>query len=202
VWAHDGAVTRVLTASRDEQTRWGADEARWSKWMTRAQAGDAEAYRDLMSELGRAIEAYLRARFGDISILEDCVQECLLAVHRARATYDPRRPFRPWLFTLVRHKTIDQLRRRQTRDRVVADSERVAVEPTPSHDPAAGFEGARLLARLDPKYREALSLTKLAGYSLPEAAREAGVSTTAMKTRVHRALRSVRELLDQEGASW
>lgn len=202
MWAHGGAVERGLSGSPDAEARRRADEARWAGWMARAQAGDAEAYRALMAELGAAIEAYLRARFGDPVFLEDCVQECLLAVHRARGTWDPRRAFRPWLFTLVRHKTIDVLRRRRTRARVVADSERVEREAIAGTDPGAGLEGARLLARLEPKYREALSLTKLAGYTLPEAAREAGVSTAAMKTRVHRAIRSVRKLLDQEGAAW
>jgi RNA polymerase sigma-70 factor (ECF subfamily) len=169
--------------------------------MDLANAGDGDAYRDLMLDLGGVVEAYLRARFGELPFLEDCVQECLLAVHRARGSYDPSRAFRPWLFTIVRHKTIDLLRRGQTRERVVADSDRLAREPAAMHDPAAGMEGARILARLEPKYREALSLTKLAGYTLPEAAEHAGVSTTAMKTRVHRALRSVRKLLEREDVS-
>ncbi|MGH8595084.1 MAG: sigma factor, partial [Gammaproteobacteria bacterium] len=90
------------------------DERRWSDWMARAQRGDLGDYELLLREIGAAIEIYIRVRFGTIDMLEDCVQECLLAVHAARHTYDPRRLFRPWFFTIVRHKTIDQLRQRRT----------------------------------------------------------------------------------------
>lgn len=168
--------------------------------MARANEGDAKAYQSLMTEIATCVEAYLCARFGAIEILEDCVQECLLTVHRARHTYDPTRAFRPWLFTLVRHRTIDLLRRSDVRTRTSADPERAGEAADWSvGDPGAGLEGARLLARLDPAQAEALSLTKFAGYSIAEAATRTGVSPSAMKTRVHRGLRAVRKLLEEEG---
>jgi len=161
--------------------------------------GDSEAYADLMHEIARAVEAYLHARFGPSDQLEDCVQEALLAVHRARHTWDPQRPFRPWLFTIVRHKTIDHFRRARARAGEQAAGEGLARLADPAGvDPGRGVDGARILARLSPEHRQALALTKLAGYSLAEAALATGVSQTAMKTRVHRALRSVRRLLAHE----
>ena len=97
--------------SPDSQpSSWGADEQRWAAWMALAHGGDHDAYRQLLGELANAIETYIRVRFGAIDSLEDCVQECLLVIHKARHTYDPVRPFRPWLFTLVRHRTIPRLR--------------------------------------------------------------------------------------------
>jgi RNA polymerase sigma-70 factor (ECF subfamily) len=190
----------LLPERSSEHLRYAEDERRWSQWMARANEGDAEAYQCLMTEIATCVEAYLRARFGAIEILEDCVQECLLTVHRARHTYDPTRAFRPWLFTLVRHRTIDLLRRRDVRTRASADPERAGETADWSvGDPGAGLEGARLLARLDPSQAEALSLTKFAGYSITEAATRAGVSPSAMKTRVHRGLRAVRKLLEEEG---
>ena len=85
--------------------------------MVRSRSGDSEAYRELLTEISDVIQAYLRVRFGDPGFVEECVQESLLAVHRARASYDSRRSFRAWLFAIVRHKSIDLLRRRGTRDR-------------------------------------------------------------------------------------
>ena len=55
-----------------------------------------------------------------------------------------------------------------------------------------------MLDRLTPDYRQALLMTKLHGYSMAEAASQAGVSETAMKTRVHRAIRHVRRELERE----
>lgn len=177
---------------------YGEVEARWAEWMCRANAGDDEAYRELLGELGDAMEAYIRSRFGPGDFVEDCVQECLLAIHRARASYDPRRRFRPWLFTIVRHKAIDMLRRRGTRSRFEAPESAGLDEPAPADGPEAAVAAAQVLSILEPSHRDALVLTKLQGLTLEEAARLQGVSATAMKSRVHRAVRQVRSLLGQE----
>ncbi len=77
--------------------------------MVNAQAGNESDYRQLLKELAIVIQKFLRSRFGDHHFIEDWVQEALIAVHQARHTYDPQRPFRPWLFAIVRHKAIDNL---------------------------------------------------------------------------------------------
>jgi RNA polymerase sigma-70 factor (ECF subfamily) len=174
------------------------EEERWSEWMVRANAGDAEVYAKLLGEIGGVMEQYLRRRFGEGDFIEDCVQECLLAIHRARASYDSARRFRPWMFTIVRHKAIDMLRRRGTRYRHMAE-ERGSEEPLDSKaDPVVTLDVAEALRALAPEYRDALLMTKLKGHSLDEAARRAGVSVTAMKSRVHRGIKQVRRLLAQE----
>jgi len=167
--------------------------------MALANAGDADAYRRLMTELSSATEAYLVVHFGRSEILEDCVQEVLLSVHRARSTYNPVRPFRPWFFTIVRNKMLDQLRRGRVRRRETADSDHLAdLADDTRVDPGDAIDGRSILSRLETKQREALLLTKFAGYSMEEAGAAAGVSRTAMKTRVHRALRSARKVLERE----
>jgi len=177
------------------------DEQRWSAWMARSLAGDREAYAKLMAELADVVESYLRARFGSVresDFLEDCVQEALLALHRVRHTWDAQRPFRPWMFAVVRHKVIDLLRRNEVRRSESASAEELAGrEP----DPSQRIDGARLLAALEPADREALVLTKLEGYSLEEAAARTGVSVSAMKSRVHRAVQRVQKRLREEDLS-
>jgi RNA polymerase sigma-70 factor (ECF subfamily) len=177
------------------------DEQRWSAWMACALAGDREAYAKLMAELADVVESYLRARFGAVrasDFLEDCVQEALLALHRVRHTWDPGRPFRPWMFAVVRHRVIDLLRRSELRRSELAP----AQEPAGSEpDPADRLDSARLLEALEPGDREALVLTKLEGYSLEEAAARVGVSPAAMKSRVHRAVQRVKKRLREEDPS-
>jgi RNA polymerase sigma-70 factor (ECF subfamily) len=175
------------------------DEQRWSAWMARAQAGDREAYANLMTELADVIDSYVRTRFGApraSDFVEDCVQEALLAVHRVRHTFDPHRPFRPWMFAVVRHKVIDLLRRSAVRRSEPAAEGEPAGRP---HDPSWRLDGARLLEALAPAEREALVLTKLEGCSLEEAAARAGVSVSAMKSRVHRAVQRAQRRLREEG---
>jgi RNA polymerase sigma-70 factor (ECF subfamily) len=178
------------------------DEARWAGWMGRALQGDRDAYASLMGELGSAIESYLFSRFGLLrgsDFLEDCVQESLLAIHQVRHTYDTRRPFRPWVFTIVRHKTLDLLRRQKVRN-ITAPLEVGDGTATTGMIPALAdqLDGTTLLACLEPAHREALVLTKLEGLSIQEAASRVGISESAMKSRIHRAIRAIRARLRKE----
>jgi RNA polymerase sigma-70 factor (ECF subfamily) len=166
--------------------------------MCRANAGDRDAYERLLAEIGGVMERYLRRRFGSSDLVEECVQECLLSIHRARASYDPSRSFRSWMFAILRHKAIDLLRRRGTRQRHETAAPRGEEVAAPAVDPGTALEAAEALAAIRPEYRDALILTKLQGHSLAEAARLAGVSVTAMKSRVHRGIRDVRSLLERE----
>lgn len=170
------------------------DEARWSKWLASAQAGDKEAYGALLGELAGVIRAYLLSRFGRLDNLDDCVQECLLALHQARHTYEPGRPFRPWLFAIVRNRTIDQLRRTS---REMAANEAAAAIDEVTYDglePADAIDTGTLLGRLSENLRETLILTKIMGYSTRECAARQGISENVVKVRVHRGLAKLRAL--------
>jgi len=183
------------------------DEVRWSTLMVSAQDGNDSDYRQLLSELGNAIAAYLRSRFGNIDILEDCVQESLMAIHKARDTYEPSRLFRPWLFAIVNHKTIDILRKRDQHRHVL--EQKMAQQKDLEHIEENSFysqekrfqqiqDCGQLLLSLPVIHREAILLTKLQGLSMKEAAKKLDISEGAMKVRVHRALDASRQLLDAE----
>src|SRR5580765_5528512 len=90
------------------QRHGGEDE--WAGLMARAQDGDAAAYRRLLA----AIAPYLRALAGRYhrapQDVEDSVQDILLTVHAIRHTYDPGRPFKPWLVAIGRRRIFDRLR--------------------------------------------------------------------------------------------
>lgn len=171
------------------------DEHRWSGLMVAALGGDSRLYEQLLRELASVIERYIKSRFGALSFTEDCVQECLLAIHTGRHTYDPRRPFRPWFFTIVRNKTVDLLRRSYAGEKVALAG---GVLPAESFAPEAELSAGELLARLKPSFRSALTLTKIQGYSLVEAAERSGISESAMKSRVSRAVRAAETLLNEE----
>ena len=68
-----------------------------------AQRGDADAYGELLNEIGPVLMRFLRARVRDAQEAEDLYQETLMAIHRARHGYDAARPFEPWLFAIARH---------------------------------------------------------------------------------------------------
>jgi len=81
--------------------------------MRAAQGGDGAAYaallRDLTPLLQQRIQRQLRVlKPHDV---EDLVQDVLLSLHVVRATYDPQRPFLPWLFGIVHNRIVDGARR-------------------------------------------------------------------------------------------
>ena len=173
------------------------DEQRWSQLMAAAHRGDSRRYEQLLRELADVIEGYIRSRFGALSFTEDCVQECLLAIHTGRHTYDPKRAFRPWLFTIVRNKTVDLLRRSYAGERAATAVLEETVADA-AQAPDEQLSAGDVLAQLQPNFRSALTLTKICGYSLAEAAERSGISESAMKSRVSRAVRAAELLLAQE----
>lgn len=180
--------------------RRAAEEVRWSRAMVAAQAGDSAAYRTLLGELDLVLRSYLPRLLGESSLLEDAVQEALIAVHKARHTYDPRRPFRPWFLAIARHKAIDQLRRGRNPALQGASQheEQEQVEPGAENRPGAALEVARMLSGLPGTFREAIVLTKLQGRTVEEAAAHEGVSATAMRSRVARGMRLLRRRFEEE----
>jgi RNA polymerase sigma-70 factor (ECF subfamily) len=175
-----------------------SDEQRWSALMVSAQEGNESDYRQLLGELSGVAQGFLRNRFGGHSLVDDCVQEALLAVHQARHTYDPNRLFRPWFFAIVRYAAIDTLRRQQRRERVAERyrrAQRLLGEPVGQS--ACGDEHIddTLLRALSRPYREVLVLTKVFGFSIAEAAERLDISESAIKVRVHRAKQKLRQLM-------
>ena len=156
-----------------------SDESRWALWMTQAQRGDEAAYVRLLTEIAEVIKAYLLTRFGRLEILDDCVQESLIAIHQARHTYDGLRPIRPWLFTIVRHKAVDMFRRQRSQRRSDEHSEIDGF----AHDPVLLQDANRLLGALSADHREAIVLTRFWGFSIRECAPRLGVSESRRSGR-------------------
>lgn len=181
-----------------DSASYGADEQRWSALMVSAQAGDEGDYRLLLAEVSRAVTRYLVARFGASEFVDDCVQDSLIAIHQARHTFDPRRPFRAWLFAIVRHKAIDTLRRQRTRQQALERYRAGAGTGSGADGPDGGPAAASLLRALPAAHREALTLTKILGLSTAEAAERLAISESALKVRVHRGVSRLRQLLDTE----
>src|SRR5450631_1961703 len=129
--------------------------------MCAAQAGDRAAYSRLLREVTPFVRALLRRHCSHRQDLEEMVQETLLTLHRVRQTYDPKRPFSPWLASIAARRGIDGLRRRSRVARHEISTEIDAYETFA--DPAANSdieavgvpeEVEQLLQRLPPRQRQ------------------------------------------------
>src|SRR5689334_1842602 len=142
---------------------------RRARWMREAQDGDAAAYRALLDDVGPDVARFLRAHLPAAQDVDDVYQETLLALHRARHTYEPERPVEPWLFAIANHVAARHMQRRRTR---MAREMLVDVLPEQSidHGGDARLDWAEAFHRLSPTQREALELVKLRGFSTERAA--------------------------------
>lgn len=155
-------------------------------WMAAAQAGDQHAYRQLLEAIQPLVARYVRRRVRADATVEDVCQDVLLTVHRVRHTYEPGRPFEPWLYAIARSRVIDHLRR----ERRISASE-VLMDALPEVG-AVGSETTAeaaldVLGRLPATQREAFVMLKIEGLSTEEAAKRAGITVSALKVRAHRA---------------
>jgi len=175
-----------------------SDEQRWSALMVSAQRGNESDYRQLLGELADVAGGFLRNRFGNHPLVEDCVQEALMAIHQARHTYHPDRPFRAWFFAIVRYSAIDTLRKQQRRERVEGEYQRAQKmlgQPVAQGAHSDERMDGSVLRALPRQHREVLVLTKVFGFSIAEAAKKLEISEGAVKVRVHRAVGKLRQLL-------
>src|SRR2546430_9212637 len=160
-----------------------ARSVQWAQLMERAQRGDREAYAALLTDVAPPLERFLRRRITDPHELEDVCKEPLVAVPHSRHTYDPSRPFGPWLFAIARHVAVDHFRRRvaQTSHEVLVG---VLPEPAAEADPTRPRLEA-VLDRLPAAQREAFEMLQLEGMSVAAAAARAGITTGALKGPAH-----------------
>lgn len=175
----------------------------WSALMAAAQSGDAAAYRTLLEQLAPFLRHLGRRRGLDPAASEDAAQDVLLTIHRVRHTYDPSRPFVPWVLAIAQRRIID-VYRRDGRIRAQETSEPELLETFPDPTPNLAVETAeqrewlrQALVSLPRKQREALELVKLRDMSVAEAAARSGQSPGAIKVNVHRAIKSLRAILGE-----
>ncbi|MEE8165495.1 MAG: sigma-70 family RNA polymerase sigma factor [Myxococcota bacterium] len=183
-------------------------EPELSEWMSAAQAGNADAYRKLLTAIQPRIQAIVRSRIPDGAAAADVVQNTLLSIHRGRATYRAERPFGPWMRAIVRNSIIDhfrELRRRGERETSLPVGEWAdeGAKDGGLQSPLAP-ELQDALAGLPATQREAVTLIQIEGLSVAEAALRAGVSPGALKVRAHRGYRAMREALtgSRTGGVW
>ena len=163
--------------------------------MALAQAGDQQAYRTVLVECQRWLTRYFARRIAP-SAIDDLVQDTLVSLHRKRASYDPARPFLPWLAAIARYRWVDRLRQTYRH----ATSELQDVHGTESHEDVVGAQIsiARLLDQIPAGQAEAIRLVKIDGLSISEACAKSGQSEPLIKVNIHRGLKRLTMLIESE----
>jgi RNA polymerase sigma-70 factor (ECF subfamily) len=172
--------------------QWENQDDAWA--VSRTLQGDAKAFSVIVRRYQGPIFRLMLRFSRDEHAAGEMAQDAFVRAFERLESYDPKRRFFTWLYTLSLNLARDHSRR----------SARTAFEhhglelagSDGGNDPLAILEGARLhdaLRDLPPKYKEALALRYIEGMSLAEVAATLGLSMSGVKMRVNRALRMLRE---------
>ena len=164
----------------------------------RALAGDRQALGSLVSSYAGSVRRLTRAILGNRDDADDAAQDALLAALVKLDQYDPDRPFGPWLLRIVTNAAIDRRRRRAVRNGAVLDEHLASPRPLPDAEAERRALGERLecaLRELPERYRVALVLFEVEGYSQAEIAHILGIPPGTVRSAVFHARRRLRRRL-------
>lgn len=172
-------------------------------WILQAQAGDHRAFAKLVDAYKGPVYNLTYRMLGNPADAEDAAQETFLRAYANLKSYDPSRKFSSWLLAIASNYCIDQLRRRRIQWVSVEDlppwESLRARTPDPEEAAVRRVDNERiaaLLERLPPDYRLVVVLRYWYDHSYEEIAEITNTTVSAVKSRLHRARRTLAALLD------
>jgi len=178
--------------------------------LTRARAGDAEAFCRITQPLQTRLLRQAAAMTGDVSVAEDLVSETLVEAWKSLPHYDESCRFSTWLYAILLHRHQKSVRRARSRpvslaglpfseteelhDRHdnIAATEISPAEVATQHE--LFIELRQCVEELPPKHRQVVLLRFFEDASLPDMATVLGCSVGTVKSRLHHALEKLRKM--------
>jgi RNA polymerase sigma-70 factor (ECF subfamily) len=171
--------------------------------VARAQAGDREAFDELVRRHAEHLYAVVVRLVGDRHDAEEVTQETIIRAWQGINRFKGDARFLTWLYRIG----INEARRRvQRRPRhAVTSIDEAGLDPAdPRRAPDRDAEHndlrhalERAIGALDPDYRAPLILRDIEGLSTAEAAAIMGLRQAAFKSRLHRARLAVRDAVEE-----
>jgi RNA polymerase sigma-70 factor, ECF subfamily len=120
------------------------DREKW--WVLRAQAGDREAFDELLKVLQEQLYRYIFSLVGQQSLAEDILQEVFIRIYRKLGWLREPELFRPWAFRIASNESFRHLKREARWSEQVRDEDTLKAIPSPPLPQREG--GGELLERL------------------------------------------------------
>lgn len=175
----------------------------------RVQRGESEAFEVLARKYIRSVYAVVSSFLSGQEDIDDSVQETFLRALEKVQSFDPRRPFAPWLYQIARNVARSRwkyLKSRQHED--LTECERLPAE-TQGDDPGTLAESSELrrylaaaIDSLPERQRAAFRLHDVEGFKAAEIAEMLGVNDGTVRANVHHARRGLRKRLERYRLEW
>jgi RNA polymerase sigma factor (sigma-70 family) len=173
-----------------------ANEEGLRRLMRLSLTGDKQAYAVLLEQTAKWLARYFRQKIAADAV-DDLVQDTLISLHRKRASYDPTRPFLPWLAAIARYRWIDRLRQTYRHEAQMLEDYDKAED---SHEEVVGARISidRLLDMIPTAQADVIRYVKIEGHSIDEACAHTGQSESLVKVNIHRGLKKLSALVESE----
>jgi RNA polymerase sigma factor (sigma-70 family) len=173
-----------------------------SELMRQVRDGVTTALATLFERHHARIYGYCLRMTGNRSTAEDLVQDVFMKMLKYKATFKDDSELVPWMFGIARNSCLAHLKRRALDRMPKTPVEETAVEEAHDepHDERQSELVRQALLKLPAERREVLVLSRYEYKSYDEIARVLDCSVGAVKVRVHRAMKQLREIyLDMAG---
>jgi RNA polymerase sigma factor (sigma-70 family) len=160
--------------------------------------GDLDAFESLFRRHQSDVYGWIVRIVRDPAAAEDLTVETFWRIYRMHARYDPARSFEPWARRIATNAALDHLRTVRPETELPEDLPSPAL-PDPSISEELRRKMAGAFRRLPPKLQVTASLALIEERPYKEIAEALGISTGAVKLRVFRALRLLRQELKRQG---
>jgi RNA polymerase sigma-70 factor (ECF subfamily) len=180
--------------------------------LARLRAGDDEAFEELVRQNAGRLLAVARRYVKSEDDAQDVVQETFLSAFRSLDRFEGGSRLSTWLHRIAVNAALMKLRTRRRKPeesieellpRFLEDGHpvRPAIPWRPLSDDLLGQKQTRALVqgcidRLPESYRHVLLLRDIEEFDTEETAEILGITTNAVKTRLHRARQALRGLLN------
>jgi len=170
--------------------------------MQQVRGGRTAALATLFERHHARVYGYCLRMTGNRSTAEDLVQDVFMKMLKYKATFKDDSELVPWMFGIARNSCLAHLKRRASDQLPATPVEEAAADD--AHDERRDDRESELvrqaLLRLPAERREVLVLSRFEYKSYDEIARVLDCSVGAVKVRVHRAMKQLREIyLDMAG---
>jgi RNA polymerase sigma-70 factor (ECF subfamily) len=157
--------------------------------------GDVDQLEVLFKRYHEPLLDFFGRLTGDRVVGDDLVQEVFVRILKYRTTYRETCRFVTWMYRIARNSRIDYLKRRRTDSHFLSESV-AASTTTPGRHLEESEERAllqRALMQLKESNRELLVLIRFQEMKYEDIAELLGIETGAVRTRMHRAMKELRD---------
>ncbi len=198
-----GTISVSLGGSAGPDKQDHVDDPEERGWLPRHCRGDRQAFPELLQTYRAPVYSYL-VRTGMVpGVRDDLFQDIFLKIHQAASAYQPDRPLRPWIFTIVANTVRNHLRDQNIRQTVslteivkeTADPKAAADNLLEIRELTEWLEGA--INTLPLRQREVLVMTTIDGLRQRDVATALQLPLNSVKTYLRRARLTLVQALER-----